>query len=84
MKILKSNCRKELDRIKASKLLGSGRDEVYKPTSSVPYAPKFLHNIECPATLMEDEESQVPKRVIYHFVFNTPNVISPIYRLHLT
>jgi len=64
---LRSNCRRELNRIKASKRSGSGTDEVYKPSSWVFYALKFLHNIECPATLMEDEESQVRKTVIYHF-----------------
>jgi len=64
---LRSNCRRELNRIKASKRSGSGTDEVYKPSSWVFYALKFLHSIECPATLMEDEESQVRKTVIYHF-----------------
>ena len=64
---LRSNCRRELNRIKAYKRSGSATDEVYKPSSWVFYALKFLHNIECPATLMVDEESQVSKTVIYHF-----------------
>jgi hypothetical protein len=64
---LRSNCRRELNKIKASKRSGSGTGEVYKPSSWVFYALKFVHNVECPATLMENEESQVCKTVIYHF-----------------
>jgi hypothetical protein len=65
-KTLRSNCRRELNRIKASKRSGSGTEEAYKPSSWVFHALKLLY-IECPTTLMEDEESQVRKTVIYYF-----------------
>lgn len=56
---LRSNCRREINKVKASMQSSGSLENVYKPTSWVFYALKFLHNTECPVTFIEEEESEV-------------------------
>lgn len=53
---LRSNFRREKNKIKASKRSGAEADDVYKPTSWVFYALSFLQETESPATLVDDAE----------------------------
>ncbi|XP_076298584.1 uncharacterized protein LOC143217826 [Lasioglossum baleicum] len=62
---LRSNYRRELNKIKTSMRSGSGTNEIYKPTSWVFYALKFLQDSESPAPLiMENDNTQASQEFI--------------------
>lgn len=65
---LRSNFRRERNKIKSSSRSGAGTDEIYKPTSWVFYALKFLEDTESPSSLnTQIEETEVSNKIISIF-----------------
>lgn len=64
---LRSNYRRELNKIKASKRTGSGTEDVYTPSSWVFHALSFLQDNESPVMLQNrSEENEIDQVKIAH------------------